>query len=249
MDVFVFGTILYFMVGLSDRTVDHYFLFIAILVTFAMVMQMQLAVFASFSTETSLQVYSACILLLFILFGGFIVAPAAIPEFYLFVYWWNPFAWAYRALVINEFRSTRYSDADATLKSIGFTYGKDAVAFEQHWLSFCFVYMVFYFLACLVLTAIGLGNVRQTGEPTPPDAGMVERKRGENSESERKSKRIGVDLKRVDLSFQGVHYEVKASTKDEMLTLLRDVSGIFRSGRMVSTENVDTKAVTYLMLS
>ena len=86
MDVFVFGSILYFMIGLSDRDVEHFFIFISILIIFSITMHMQLAVFASFASDASLQVYSACTLLLLILFGGFIVAPAAIPEFYLFIY-------------------------------------------------------------------------------------------------------------------------------------------------------------------
>lgn len=228
MDVFTFGTILYFMVGLSDRAVTEYFLFIAILMTFAMMMNMQLAVFASFAPDSQLQVYSACTLLLLILFGGYIVAPDAIPSFYLWIYWWNPFAWAYRALVINEFRSPRWDDPDATLAGIGFVYGIDSRPFEQDWLGYCFLYMTIYFFGCVVLTAVSLGYVRQIPEPTPPDVNIT--RLVSDPVSERR--RVNVPFKPVTLSFADVCYEVKASTKNETLKLLNGVNGIFRSGRM-----------------
>jgi ABC-type multidrug transport system fused ATPase/permease subunit len=228
IDVFMFGTILYYMVGLSGRETENYFMFIGILITFAMMMNMQLAVFASFATESLLQVFSACTLLLLILFGGFIVAPDAIPKFYLFIYWWNPFAWAYRALVINEFRSPRYSDPDATLTSIGFTYGKNATPFEQDWVGYCFAYMTLYFFSCVVLTALGLGYVRQTGEATPPDANMKKVLLTHVEVPER----VDIPFTPVNLSFQHVNYEVRASTTKETLKLLHGVNGVFRSGRM-----------------
>lgn len=89
----------------------HYiFLFTSLV--FAVLMIQQLAVFASFSKASMLNAYSACVILLLILFSGFIVSPGSIPSYLYFFYWWNPFAWTYRALVVSEFRSDRWLNPD-----------------------------------------------------------------------------------------------------------------------------------------
>ena len=79
-DVLLFGTFLYYIIGLAGRDdASNFFVYIAVLVTFAFTMQQQLAVFASFSSSSTLQVLSAVTLLYFILFGGYIVAPDIVP--------------------------------------------------------------------------------------------------------------------------------------------------------------------------
>jgi hypothetical protein len=48
--------------------------------------------------------------LFFILFWGFIILPNVIPDYFVWIYWYyNPLAWAYRALLVNEYRSLFYS--------------------------------------------------------------------------------------------------------------------------------------------
>jgi hypothetical protein len=78
-DVLIFGTLMYYIIGLADRDdAANFFIYLSLLICFALCMQQQLSVFASFASESQLQVYSAIILLLFILFGGYIVAPDTI---------------------------------------------------------------------------------------------------------------------------------------------------------------------------
>jgi ABC-type multidrug transport system ATPase subunit len=86
-DVLIFGTLMYYIIGLADRdSASNFFIYLALLICFALCMQQQLSVFASFATESGLQVCSAIILLLFILFGGYIVAPETIPStFFVFL--------------------------------------------------------------------------------------------------------------------------------------------------------------------
>jgi len=228
MDVFTFGTILFFMVGLGGRQADNFFIFIAILITFAIMMDSQLAVFAAFASPGQLQVYSSCILLLFILFGGFIVAPDAIPDYYYYwLYWWNPYAWAYRALVVNEFRSGDYDDEnpDQILTNLGFTWNGEP--FSRDWVGYGFAYMGGYFVLCVIGTALGLTYARNTCKAVPEI--KVE---STEEETEEDDERIEIPFKPVDLSFQDVCYDVKASTSKEMLQLLKKVNGVFRAGRM-----------------
>jgi len=76
LDTIMFATILYFMVGLAGReSASNFFIYLSLLWVFAILMSQQLAFFASFSSASSLQALSACLVLLLILFGGFIITP------------------------------------------------------------------------------------------------------------------------------------------------------------------------------
>ena len=69
MDIMVFGTILYWMVGL-DATLERFVTFLCILFTFSVLMNQMLSTFSSVaSTKATVQVMCACLLLFLILFG------------------------------------------------------------------------------------------------------------------------------------------------------------------------------------
>lgn len=79
------------MVGLAGRqSASNFFIYLFLLLVFAVLIIQQLAFFASFASSSSLNAYSACVVLLLILFGGFIIPPVAIPDYYTWLYWWNP---------------------------------------------------------------------------------------------------------------------------------------------------------------
>ena len=127
MDCLMFGTILYFMVGLAPSLVN-YLIFMATSFSFSVLMNEYLFFFATVSRAKSMvQVVAACLLFVFILFSGFILAPNVIPSYYNWVYWYNPMAWAYRALLVNEYRSSFYTEeeGDYILTFVGFVDGKD----------------------------------------------------------------------------------------------------------------------------
>ena len=221
-DVVLFGTILYYMVGLAGREdIGNFFVFLSILIVFSLVMQQQLAVFAVLTSSSGLQIFSSILLLFLILFGGFIVTPDAIPLFWTWMYWWNPFAWAFRALVINEFRSERWPDPADTLERVGF--GRES---EQAWVAFAFVYLGVYFFVCCFLTALGLTYVRNTGQGRPVSEHHNESTREEGQNN------VTIPFKPVELTFHDICYEVRASKGNGTLRLLNNVNGIFRAGRM-----------------
>lgn len=224
-DVVLFGTILYYMVGLADRQdFVNFLVFLSILIAFSLVMQQQLAVFAVVTSSSGLQVFSSVLLLFLILFGGFIVSPEAIPEYWSWVYWWNPFAWAYRALIINEFQSARWDDPEASLALVGYS-----TETGNEWVLLAFLYMGFYFILCCVLTALGLTYVRDTGGGRPESSGSS---RDTDATEEHDKPRIEIPFTPVDLSFKDICYDVSASKGKGTLRLLNNMSGIFRRGRM-----------------
>ena len=227
IDTLMFGIILYYELGLADRQeFSNLYTFLGLLFIFSLLMSQQLSVFASFAGTSTLQALSACVIMLMMLFGGFIIAPDTIPYYYSWVYWWNPFAWVYRALLVLEFRSKRWSNdnPDLILRQLGFL-TPDGDAFGSEWVRYSFYYMIPYFVICFLLTALGLTKSAEEsfGSPEPKIT-----KHAPSVHHER----VYIPFKPVTLSFHDICYEVPASTKNETLLLLNQVNGVFRPGRM-----------------
>jgi hypothetical protein len=72
IDIMIFGSIIYWMVGLAPS--GHlFFIYIAILFIFSLVMNQTLSIFAAISkTKTGVQGAGSCVLLMLILTCGFI---------------------------------------------------------------------------------------------------------------------------------------------------------------------------------
>jgi ABC-type lipoprotein export system ATPase subunit len=243
MDCFAFGTILYFMVGLT-LTVHNFFIFMAIIFIFNVTMNELLFVFSTLSkTKASVQVISACLVFFFILFSGFIIAPNVIPDYYSWIYWYNPMAWAYRSLLVNEYRSSEYTDeeGDYILSFVGFV-DSQGKPFDKEWISYSFIYMISHIVICLLASAIGLINVRISGESGASEDGA------DNSEiSTGETPEVTLTFKPVTVTFEDISYEVKASTSNEVLSLLKNVNGAFKSGRMCALMGSSGAGKTTLM--
>lgn len=223
----MFATIMYFMIGLADRVdVVNFFIYLSLLFIYALLMIQHLAIFGAFASSGTLNALSAFLLLLLILFGGFIVSPATIPNYYIWIYWWNPFAWLYRALIVNEFYSGRWEDPEIILINTGFT---DAAGnpYTTKWIKLAYAYLIPYTVVCLVLTAVILSFVRNEGGKAPES---VPHAKGDGGTEEKKV--IEIPFKPVTMSFRDICYDVSASTGKETLRLLENVNGVFRAGRM-----------------
>ena len=241
MDTFTFATILYWMVGLA-KSAANFFIFIAILLTFTVLMNQLLSALGTISpTKSVLQGLSAVILLFLMLFCGFIIAPDNIPNYYSWLYWWNPLAWAYRALVVNEFLSSRWDspvDGDDSgmtvgqqvLESNGFLLPNGEV-FGQDWVLWGFIYMIGFFVIHILLSGLGLRRVRfESGQSMSPNgSGDANADREGDKEEEEE---FDLPFIPVDLTFKDLCYEVTASTGKDKLMLLNNVYGRMEPGRM-----------------
>jgi ABC-2 type transporter len=214
------------MIGLADRSEPkNFFVYLSIVVTFAILMSAQLAFFASFASAGQLQVYSSCILLAMMLFGGFIIPPNVIPQYFLWVYWWNPFAWAYRGLIVNEFRSLRWNNPDQILIDAGFANGNGR-PYGQHWIGWSFAFMIPYFILCCFLSIVSLTYARSKERVASESNG------GATKSTDGEGHKVEIPFKPATLSFTNLCYTVKSSTSNEQLTLLHQVNGMFRPGQM-----------------
>jgi len=252
MDCFVFGTILYYMVGLAPQPV--YFLwFLGIICLFNVLMSEFLFLFSTFAATSSVvQTASACVVFIFMLFCGFLIPPVTIPPYFQWLYWYNPLAWAYRAVVINAFRNDDYTtnEADEILKRVGFVYDDDK-PFDRDWIIWAYIFMCGHILLSIFVSAILLSSVRVQTK-APPSYEAIEREvegslgvSENNSTSERQD--VIIPFKPITLSFANVCYDVKPSTGGEDIRLLHDVNGYFRSGRMCALMGESGAGKTTLM--
>jgi hypothetical protein len=191
-------------------------------------MQQQLAVFASFASAGDLIAYNAGVVLFLILFGGFIVPPETIPPFFSWLYWWNPFAWTYRALVVNEFNSGRWDDPGTLLSNAGFN-DYSGSPYSHEWIPLSFCYTVPYSLACIVLSGLGLTS-RKSSE-TRPSSGEPRTRDAKNGKGGSRTE-VQIPFTPVTMAFRDISYDVKALKADETKRILSNVSGIFRPGRL-----------------
>ena len=241
----MFGVILYYTVGLGGREeTSNLLIYLALLFVFSIMMSQQLSVFASFANASTMQGFSACIILMMMLFGGFIVAPDVIPFYFRWVYWWNPFAWVYRSLLVLEFGSPRWQDEGTSnvLRELGFVTPGGEV-FGQEWVAYGFVYMVPYFFLCFFLTAVGLRSSREDTTNCAPEPQI-----SKHHEVDTHDDTVSIPFKPVTLSFHDICYEVTASTKNEKLKLLRDVNGVFKERRMCALMGSSGAGKTTLMV-
>ena len=247
MDCFTFGTILYFMVGLAP-TGANYFIFMAVIFTFSVLMNEYLFFFTTISrTKDLVQVVSACLVFFFILFSGFIIAPNVVPNYYSWIYWYNPMAWAYRALIVNEYRSDYYSEieGDFILRFTGFVDANDQ-PFDQVWVAYSFAYMIGHILFTILLSAFGLTYIRisaESGTNSDSEDDVLELTNGTTGETSE----VQISFKPVTLTFEDICYDVTASTSNEELRLLHNVSGAFKSGRMCALMGSSGAGKTTLM--
>lgn len=132
-------------------------------------------------------------------------------------------AWALQGLASNEFMSDKYAftDGELFLTTRGFQLGRQ-------WIGYSFLYIISFSLACTVMLGFVLKYVRI--EPEKQHAKKPKISIGSTVEKE--SGDFILPFTPVDLTFNKLVYEVDASTSNEKLRLLNEVSGAFRAGRM-----------------
>ena len=141
-------------------------------------------------------------------------------------------AWALQGLASNEFMSDKYQGFPAQaafLESRGFRVGRQ-------WIGYSFLYMIPFTLACTFVVTYVLKHVRIEPEKQhvkkAPDVSIGIVRQGEGSGADDGT--FNLPFTPVDLTFDKLVYEVTASTSNETLRLLNEVSGAFLSGRMVA---------------
>ena len=131
-------------------------------------------------------------------------------------------AWALQGLVSNEFTSDKYLQGDPFLTSRGFQTGREWIAY-----SFCFM------IPFSIVSSAILGLVLKYVRIEPERSNMNNKKISiDHAALDGSQQNFNLPFTPVDLTFNNLVYEVKASTGNDTLRLLNEVSGVFKAGRM-----------------
>ncbi|OQR93166.1 ATP-binding Cassette (ABC) Superfamily [Thraustotheca clavata] len=151
----IMGTIFYFMSGLTEES-NVFFTFIAVLVIFQHAISAYFTLLSSITpTVTIAQASAAGSVVFFLLFSGNIILSDLIPSYWLWMYWFNPLAWALRSIMLNEFYSSRYTPAqrDANLNTFQIRQSEDFI-----WIGL--LVLLGYYILFTILNTLALHFIR-----------------------------------------------------------------------------------------
>ncbi|GKY93223.1 hypothetical protein MPSEU_000290000 [Mayamaea pseudoterrestris] len=241
-DALGYGTFIFWLVGLSyteGASAANYFIFLLLLFVTSLSAGL---VFGIFSTAvqniTTSQACMAILSLLCVLFSGFTVQPDVIPNYYIWLYWLNPFAWLLRGLVVNQFESGQFdeassepglTDGELVLVRFGFTLDDEPYTFEWVWWGILFA--VACALLAMIVSTFMLNHVRfATGLALDDDSGNIEETLQEDGEM----KALNLPFSRGVLTFKNMHYSVTSSITKETMELLKGIDGVLEAGKMTA---------------
>ncbi|KAE9259034.1 hypothetical protein PF008_g33469, partial [Phytophthora fragariae] len=91
---FILGTFFYFMSGLT-RSFEKYIVFFLVLVCFQHAIGAYMTMLSSLSPSITVgQALAGISVSFFLLFSGNIILADLIPDYWIWMYWFNPLAWA-----------------------------------------------------------------------------------------------------------------------------------------------------------
>uniref|UniRef100_A0A6V2DZI5 ABC transporter domain-containing protein n=1 Tax=Ditylum brightwellii TaxID=49249 RepID=A0A6V2DZI5_9STRA len=255
IDAVAYGTIVFWFAGLASddgASVANYFAYLLILLVSSLSFGLTFSVFAAaFRDKSSAIGGLSLFLVIIILFSGFTVQASLIPDYWIWVYWCNLFAWFLRALVVNEFRSGKYdypdpndpsqSQGEAVLRGLGFTLNGEPFTFE--WLWYALALAVGVIILSILASVFFLTRFRyETGKALSSDVHTDSEEDTEGDEED-----VEIPFKRATLTFRDVHYYVTASVSDEKLELLKGVDGFIEAGKLTALMGSSGAGKTTLM--
>jgi ABC-type multidrug transport system ATPase subunit/ABC-type multidrug transport system permease subunit len=148
---FILGTFFYFMSGLT-RTFDKYIVYLMILVAFQHAIGAYMTLLSSLSPSITVgQALAGISVSFFLLFSGNIILAELIPDYWIWMYWFNPLSWALRSVMLSEFNGK--VGGSARLASFSITQ-----SFGYMWLGIG-VLIAYYFLFT-TLNALAMHFIR-----------------------------------------------------------------------------------------
>jgi len=245
VDVILFGVFVYWMVGF-EPTAASFIIYLLLFFLFTLSMGQTMGLLASVApTKTVVQGGGAVVLLMNVLFSGYIVAPNVIPIYWNWIYWIAPLSWIYRSLLLNEF--VHHPNGQKVMESYGFLLPND-MPYGREWIGYGFAYIIPYTIFCLLTSAYCLHRFRLEAKQGGTSDITKEKDDVEGDASEAESNSFhDASFIPVDLSFSNLCYDVTASKGSDKLRLLKNVSGVFSSGRLCALMGESGAGKTTLM--
>ncbi|KAI9502704.1 ABC-2 type transporter-domain-containing protein [Coemansia spiralis] len=115
LQIVIFSCILYFSTGL-ERTAGHFFTFLLYLIVGCLCLTAFFRLIGNVSPNIDVaHTLSGICLLFMILLVGYLQPPRSMHPWFKWIYWINPLAYGFKALMCNEFRDLRLKCAGANL--------------------------------------------------------------------------------------------------------------------------------------
>jgi len=235
-----FGIPFYFILGL-DLNVVSVLLYLCMTLLYMIFANILFLLIIMSAPTAQLALRAAIVVLFFMcLFGGLIVLPISFGSWIKWVYYMNPLAWVYKGFLTIEFTSSKYDstrsckDGLSYLSSRGFDDNRNIIGW-----SFFFIILI------TIATTIALALISKYLRFQEINSAKILEEAYNNEEQ-----RTDVDdapFTKINLTFENICYDVKASTGDDTLRLLDNVSGAMMAGRMCALMGSSGAGKTTLM--
>jgi hypothetical protein len=180
-EVLIFGSIMYLSAGLSsDNYGGRFFTFLLIVFTFAVTVAQMFRTVSFLMPELSVAApIAGVILVLMVLFSGFILPKSQISDGWIWFYWINPVAWALLAVSVNQFKSSEYDFLVCSQYGAGGECVGSLVRFgdqyltvygwptDQAWVWYAFATLLAMYAGLFVLSTLILKYLRSEAVPPP----------------------------------------------------------------------------------
>ncbi|TDH67029.1 hypothetical protein CCR75_009616 [Bremia lactucae] len=248
---FILGTFFYFMSGLT-RTFEKYIVFFIVLVAFQHAISAYMTMLSALSPSITVgQALAAISVSFFLLFSGNIILAELIPEYWIWMYWFSPVAWALRSNMLSEFSSDRYTPVESRtlLDNFSITEGTEFIWFG-------IIVLVAYYFLFTTLNGMALHFIRYekykgvsvkplTDNATDDDAVYVEVSTPGTIDV-KNAKKGGLPFTPSNLCIKDLEYFVTLPSGEEK-QLLCGITAHFEPGRMVALMGATGAGKTTLM--
>ncbi|KAG6615937.1 ATP-binding Cassette (ABC) Superfamily [Phytophthora cinnamomi] len=247
---FLLGTFFYFMSGLT-RSFEKFIVFYLVLLCFQHAISAYMTMLSALSPSITVgQALASISVSFFLLFSGNIILADLIPDYWIWMYWFNPLAWALRSNMLSEFSSDRYTPAQSKkfLDSFSIKQGTEYIWFGVGML-------LAYYLLFTILNGLALHFIRYekhkgvTVKALTDNSGKDENVYVEvntPAAADQAKKVGGLSFTPSNLCVKDLEYFVTLPSGEEK-QLLRGITAHFEPGRMVALMGATGAGKTTLM--
>eukprot|EP01001_Neometanema_parovale_P004306 NODE_15_length_4507_cov_49.404653_g13_i0.p1 GENE.NODE_15_length_4507_cov_49.404653_g13_i0~~NODE_15_length_4507_cov_49.404653_g13_i0.p1 ORF type:complete len:1404 (+),score=270.35 NODE_15_length_4507_cov_49.404653_g13_i0:55-4266(+) len=250
LETLIFGSIVYWFTGLANEFTRYLFFLLTLFLSSMSMTSLFRLIAVSSPNATGAQSVGSLIVLVSILFCGFMITKGNIKAWWVWAYWTTPLSWSFTALALNEYKAAKYNIpfnpmmpnltlGDKFLMNNDFT----TDGYRQYT---SLLYLVAFITVMVSLFSLALKCIRwpETHDtvkpPHPSDAPSLDAapssEPGPTDKTRLVSVRSEIDFTPVTLSFHEICYSVTVPHEKTKfsLRLLDVVSGYALPGTMTA---------------
>ena len=164
VETFIFGTLMYWLPGfVPDAGRFFFWLLVLFCGSLALSTFFRTISYVTPNPDVARQLDFPFILL-FVIFGGFLIPYNEIPHWLIWVFWISPLSWSVRSLALNEFKSSRYDGLNDSGQRLGdFYMGTFDVSTNSQYKWAGVGYLLGFFLTWAIVSSYAITYIRAGG--------------------------------------------------------------------------------------